>query len=245
MANRIWLHHFGQGIVRTPGDFGSRGEPPTHPELLDWLATEVVRSGWSLKHLHRLIVLSSTYRQSSREHPEALRVDPDNTLLSRFPRRRLDFEATRDALLAVSGTSLESTIGGPSVQGILTPGSRKRTLYGWVDRLHVPGLYRTFDFPSPDASSAQRDRTTVAPQALFFLNHPFVLHSARALLARPEVRGADAEGRVDRLYQLCFGRPPSAAEVALALGFVRAGQAGDWERYAQALLLTNELVFVD
>jgi hypothetical protein len=147
--------------------------------------------------------------------------------------------------LAVSG-SLEPGIGGPSVQGILAPGSRKRTLYGWVDRLHVPGLYRTFDFPSPDASSAQRDWTTVAPQALFFLNNPFVLHSARGLLARPEVQGAgDVPLRVDRLYRLCFGRPVSAEEVALAREFVRGGQPVEWERYAQALLLTNEFVFVD
>src|SRR5262249_34827372 len=153
------------------------------------------------------------------EHPEARRLDPDNALLAHFPRRRLDFEATRDAFLAVSGY-LESTIGGPSGQGILAPGSRKRTLYGWVDRLPGPRLYRTFDFPSPDSSSAQRDRTTVAPQALFFLNNPFVLHSARALLARPEVHGADVDGRVDRLHRLCFGRPPGAAEVALAREFV-------------------------
>jgi hypothetical protein len=243
LVNRVWLHHFGQGLVRTPGDFGTRGEPPTHPELLDWLAREFVDAGWSLKHLHRLILLSAAYRQASTGHAETARVDPDNRLLARFPRRRLDFEATRDALLAVSGR-LEPTIGGPSVQGILSPGSRKRTLYGWVDRLHVPGLYRTFDFPSPDAASAQRDRTTVAPQALFFLNNPFVLHSARALLGRPEVqREADPARRVDRLHRVCFGRPPTAEEAALAKEYL--GPAGGWDRYAQALLLTNEFVFVD
>jgi cytochrome c553 len=270
LVNRLWQHHFGQGLVRTPGDFGTRGEVPTHPELLDWLAAEFVHSGWSMKHLHRLILLSAAYRQSSgmgngewgignedkaegkgsgssSSSPHSAFPIPHwgDALLARFPRRRLDFEATRDALLAVSG-SLDSTIGGPSVQGIFSPGSRKRTLYGWVDRLHVPGLYRTFDFPSPDASSADRDRTTVAPQALFFLNNPFVLSSARGLLNRPEVHGEKELGRrVDRLHRLCFGRAAGVEERALARQFLGASSTTAWERYAQALLLTNEFVFVD
>jgi hypothetical protein len=247
MVNRIWLHHFGTGLVKTPGDFGFRSEPPSHPELLDHLASTFMAGGWSVKKLHRLIMLSAVYQQKSNDRPEGVRVDPDNTLLWKMNRRRLDFEATRDALLAVAGR-LSRQVGGPSVSNITAPGATRRTLYGFLDRLNVPELYRTFDYPSPDATSPKRDSTTVAPQALFLMNNPFVIECARGLLHRPNVAGEkDLARRVARLYQLLYGREPAAEEVALAREFLAAGSgsAVAWERYGQALLLANEFVFVD
>ncbi|HMF17338.1 MAG TPA: PSD1 and planctomycete cytochrome C domain-containing protein, partial [Gemmataceae bacterium] len=177
LVNRVWLHHFGAGLVRTPADFGLRSDPPSHPELLDHLATTFMDDGWSIKKLHRRIMLSQAYQQKSDDRPECLAADPDNRLLWKMNRRRLDFEAMRDALLAVGG-KLDRRIGGPSVSNITAPGSTRRTLYGHLDRLNLPGLYRTFDFPSPDATSAQRDLTTVPQQALFMMNNPFVLECA-------------------------------------------------------------------
>jgi hypothetical protein len=233
MVNRLWQHHFGRGLVDTPGDFGLRSSPPTHPELLDWLAAELVDSGWDVKHLHRLISTSAAYRQSG--GPPS-KVDPENLLLGRFPRRRLSFEELRDSLLVVGG-NLDGRIGGPSVQGATNPGVRRRTLYSHVDRLSVPGLFRAFDFPSPDASSPRRDSTLVPQQALFLMNSPFALHAARGLARR-----ADGVERVKVLYRLCYGRAPSADEEKLAEAFT---SPADRERYAQALLLANEFSFVD
>jgi mono/diheme cytochrome c family protein len=241
LVNRVWMHHFGNGLVATPGDFGLRSQPPTHPELLDYLATWFVDNGWSLKKLHRHIMLSSAYRQASAERSDGRRLDPENALLWRMNRRRLDFEATRDSLLAVAGT-LDQTIGGPAIKDIL--GSNRRTLYGYVDRLNVPGLYRTFDFPSPDATSPRRDNTTVAPQALFLMNHPAVLRAAKKLLERPDVAAEkDTPGKVDRLYRILYGRAASERERTLAQEYLN--RDGAWERYAHALLLANEFVFVD
>jgi hypothetical protein len=246
LVNRVWLQHFGAGLVRTPSDFGLRSEPPSHPDLLDYLATSFMESGWSLKHLHRLILLSAVYGQRSDDRSDCSRVDPENVLLWKMNRRRLDFEASRDALLAVSGR-LKRMIGGPSVKDITATTANRRTLYGYLDRLNVPGLYRTFDFPSPDATSPQRDATTVPPQALFLMNHPFTLECARGLLRRPEIIGQEASVRIVRLHHLLFGRSPVSAEETLAREFLDA--CGDtpasWERYAQALLLANELVFLD
>jgi hypothetical protein len=245
LVNRVWGWHFGQGLVRTPSDFGTRSDPPSHPELLDHLAATFVADGWSVKRLHRRILLSAAYRQRSADRPDCRGADPENVLLWRMNRQRLDFEATRDALLAVAGR-LDGTVGGPSVADVLSPAARRRTLYGRLDRLSVPGLYRAFDFPSPDASSPRRDQTTVPQQALFLMNNPFVAECARGLLRRPEVAaegGVDA--RVRRLYRLAYGRAPAAEEAALAREYLGAGPAPAWERYAQALLLANEFVFVD
>jgi hypothetical protein len=240
-VNRVWLHHFGEGLVRTPGDFGLRGEPPTHPELLDYLANEFVRGGWSIKHLHRLILLSASYQQSC---AAANALDPENRLLGHANRRRLDFEATRDALLAVAGR-MDAKIGGPSARELLAPASTRRTLYGFVDRLQVPGLFRSFDFPSPDATSPQRDLTTTPPQALFLMNSPFVVECARGL-ARHVAVHADFKVRTEQMYLICFGRRPSLPELVLVSEFFshETGPAV-WERFAQALLETNEFVFVD
>jgi hypothetical protein len=245
LVNRVWMYHFGAPLVATPGDFGLRSDPPTNLDLLDHLAFQFTHAdGWSLKALHRRVMLSSAYRQSSADRPEARAVDPENTLLWRMNRRRLDFEALRDALLAVSGR-LDRTMGGPPVADLAAPASTRRTLYGKIDRLNLPGLYRTFDFPDPSATSPKRDATTVPPQALFLLNHPFTLAAAKALANRADVIcWTDLEARVDRLYHLLYGRAPTGEELDLARGFV-ADPEGGWERYAQALLMSNEFAFID
>jgi hypothetical protein len=245
LVNRLWLHHFGRGLVTTPSDFGLRSDPPSHPELLDHLATAFVEGGWSIKAMHRLIMGSAVYRQRDDDRPECRRIDPENTLLWRMVPRRLDFEATRDALLAVSGR-LNRTVGGPSVADLTSPAATRRTLYGHLDRLNVPGLYRTFDFPSPDATSPQRDATTVAPQALFLMNHPFGVECARRLVHRPDVAAEkDVVSKVTRLYRLLCGRPPRTVESQLAEEYLRDGGDVAWERYGQALLMSNEFVFID
>jgi hypothetical protein len=246
LVNRVWGWHFGQGLVRTPSDFGTRSDPPSHPELLDHLAATFVADGWSVKRLHRRILLSSAYRQRSDDRPDCRGTGPENMLLWRMNRQRLDFEATRDALLAVGGR-LDGTLGGPSVADVLGPAARRRTLYGRLDRLSVPGLYRAFDFPSPDASSPQRDQTTVPQQALFLMNNAFVAECARGLLRRPEIAAeTNTDARVRRLYRLAYGRAPAAEEAALAREYLGASPApAAWERYAQALLLANEFVYID
>ncbi|MEX0977472.1 MAG: DUF1553 domain-containing protein, partial [Pirellulales bacterium] len=155
IVNRVWLEHFGSALVRTPSDFGLRSQPPTHPALLDHLATSFIEHGWSLKWLHRQIVLSAAYAQTSAERPECAKIDPENTWLWRTNRRRLDFETTRDALLAVAGR-LDPSLGGPPIKEIFAPAATRRTIYGYIDRLNLPGIFRTFDFPNPDATSPER-----------------------------------------------------------------------------------------
>jgi hypothetical protein len=244
LVNRVWMHHFGTPLVATPGDLGLRSEPPTHPELLDHLAARFMDGGWSIKALHRQIVLSATYQQRSADRPEARGIDPENALYWRMNRRRLDLEAIRDAMLAVSGR-LDGRLGGPPMADLVESGANRRTLYGFLDRLNLPGLYRTFDFPDPNATSPKRDQTTVAPQALFLMNHPFAIDSARALLRRGDVigeRGDDA--KVARLYRVLYGRAPDADEAAMARAFLADG-SDPWLGLAQALLMTNEFVIVD
>jgi mono/diheme cytochrome c family protein len=247
LVNRVWMHHLGAPLVRTPSDFGLRSDPPSHPGLLDHLAAAFMNEGWSIKKLHRRIMLSHTYQQASDDRDPCRKVDPENLLLWKYARRRLDFEATRDTLLAVSGR-LNHTIGGPSDKDLTSPFSTRRTLYGFVDRLNLPGLYRTFDFPDPNATSPKRDPTTVAPQALFLMNHPFVLTVAKGVLSRPEIAGEpDLHRRVGRLYRLLYQRSPNADEVRLAEQFVASEHPVPeaWAKYVHALLIANEFVFVD
>ncbi|HYF00708.1 MAG TPA: PSD1 and planctomycete cytochrome C domain-containing protein [Planctomycetota bacterium] len=209
-VNRVWMHHFGQGLVRTPSDFGLRSEPPTHPELLDWLARRFVADGWSTKKLHRLIVASNAYRQQSGVHP----ADPEHRLLARFPRRRLDFEQTRDAVLAASG-ELDLALGGRPADLL---GSGRRTLYGFVDRLNLPSLYRVFDYTGADAHNPQRFVTTTPQQALFLMNSPFMLRQARAVAA--QAAGSDPDARLASVHRRLFGRAPTAVELARGRAFV-------------------------
>jgi hypothetical protein len=255
MVNRIWLHHFGAGLVRTPSDFGLRGEPPTHPELLDWLAATFMEGGWSIKKLHRLILLSSTYRQASGDDPRLLLIDPDNRLLARANRRRHDFEAMRDSLLTVAGR-LDAKMGGRPVELTMAPFSGRRSVYGFIDRQNLPGLFRTFDFASPDASSPQRFTTTVPQQALFLMNSPFVVEQAQHFIRRADVAGQTKdETKIERMYRLAYDRTAEADEIALGLRFLAEARKKDgekagvhlsaWEQYAQVLLLSNEFAFVD
>ena len=247
LANRVWMHHFGEPLVSTPSDFGTRSTPPTHPELLDYLATTLKAEGGSLKKLHRAIMLSSVYQQASFDRPACREVDPDNKLLWRAHRRRLDFEAMRDTLLAVSGR-LDGAMYGRPVDVANDPNNRRRTLYGLVDRQSLPGVYRAFDFASPDQSAERRPMTTVPQQALFGLNSPFMVEQAKALAARTEGTGA-AEERMIALYRLALARSPSPLEAQAGLRFIESTQAGSqltaWQQYAQVLLLTNEMMFVD
>lgn len=247
LVNRVWMHHFGAPLVRTPSDFGLRSDPPSHPALLDHLAATFMNGGWSMKQLHRRIMLSSAYQQSSEDRDDCRKLDPENVLLWKYPRRRLDFEATRDALLAVSGR-LNQGIGGPSFNELTASPSTRRTLYGFIDRLNLPGLYRTFDFPDPNATSPKRDGTTVAPQALFLMNHPFVQDAAKAVLKRPDIATEpDASRRVEHVYRVVYQRKPDADESSLATKFfgVAPVPAVAWERYVHALMIANEFAFID
>ena len=219
LVNRVWMYHFGAPLVRTPGDFGVRSEPPTHPELLDWLASRFVREGWSVKKLHRWIMLSSAYGQSTANNPAAAKIDPANQLLWRMNRRRLDFEATRDTLLAVSGR-LDAKLGGRPVDITVDPSPPRRTIYGFVERQNLPGLFRTFDFASPDTTSPQRFTTTVPQQALFMMNSPLLLQLATNFAARTDAASPD-EKRVRLLYRNAFQREPDIDEVQAALRFVQ------------------------
>jgi hypothetical protein len=220
MVNRIWLGYFGQGIVRTPSDFGIRTEAPPQRDLLDYLAASLMENGWSLKGLHRSILLSSTYRQAADDHPEHAIRDPDNHHLWKSNRRRLDFEALRDTLLAVGG-NLDLQMGGRAVEITGAEPAPRRTVYGFIDRQNLPGLFRTFDFANPDTTSPQRFTTTVPQQALYLMNNPFVIRQARHLMNRPEVTSTETDtARVRVLYQLLYQRDPDPVELRLGLGFV-------------------------
>lgn len=253
LVNRVWLNHFGKGLVDTPSDFGVRTDPPSHPELLDYLAARFMDEGWSIKSLHKWIVLSKMYQLSSAENLRAREIDPDNRLLATAPRRRLDFEALRDSVLAAAGT-LDPTMGGRAVDIVSDKNVRRRTLYGFIDRQNLPSLFRTFDFASPDATSPQRYQTTVPQQALFMLNSPFLLNQAKALMTRPEIAQAnDPIAKIQALHRVLYARAADEEEVQLGDSFVRTAlveenqpnQLSAWERYGQALLLANEFLFVD
>jgi len=237
LVNRAWLWHLGKGLVATASDFGLRSDPPTHPELLDYLACEFIESGWSLKTLHRRIMLSSTYQQRSLPRPLGLEHDPENQLWWRFNRQRLDFESMRDSLLAVAG-ALDPRIGGPAAPITERPFSKRRTVYGFIDRQNLDGVYRTFDFAVPDATSARRFVTTVPQQALFLLNSPFLHEQARRIASSIELEssqgsavppsgsaGDSAEG-VRSLYRRVLGRLPEPDELSLGVEFVRRQTAG-------------------
>ncbi len=218
-VNRVWLHHFGSALVRTPSDFGTRADPPTNPELLDYLASEFMRNGWSTKELHRAIMLSSTYRQMSSENEKGMAVDPGNQLYWHMNRRRLDFEATRDTLLAVSG-NLNLNEGGRGDEITASPYPVRRSVYAFIERQNLPGLFRTFDFASPDTTSPQRFNTTVPQQALFLINSPFIIEQTKDFIA-PELHVRRFEDRVNELYHTAFQRDPTAEELNLARNYIQ------------------------
>ena len=238
IANRVWQWHFGQAIVRTVSDFGTRSEPPTHPEMLDWLATSLMDNGWSLKKLNKLIVMSATYQQESRATPAGMKSDPTNQWLWRANVQRLDFEQVRDSLLAF-GTKLDLTMGGQPFALAAGNGSGKgryaadldsmkgstnrRTVYAFIDRSALPEMFNTFDFANPDMSTGERIMTTVPQQALFMMNSPFLIEQVKNILARPDIAAAtnDAE-KVRLIFRTLFQRAPRPEELKLAEQFLTA-----------------------
>jgi hypothetical protein len=252
LVNRLWQQHFGTGLVATASDFGRLGEPPSHPELLDWLARRLIEERWELKPIHRLIMTSATYRQSAL-HPgteTARRNDPHNRWLWRMAIRRLDADQVRDTVLAVSG-ALDTTQGGPSVDAMLP----RRSVYTKLIRYSPEPLLQAFDAPDGFVSTPQRDTTTTATQALQLLNGPWSLDRAEALAMRLD-HLADGPSRIAAAYRLVLGRPPDAIETAAALRFLRQqparGSAGSRPASEQALvdfchvlLNSNELIYID
>jgi hypothetical protein len=254
IVNRVWAQHFGRGLVSTVSDFGRQGERPSHPELLDDLALRFLENGGSLRWLHRELVLSATYRQQSTGGAGSS-TDPDNRWLGRMPRRRLDVEAWRDAILA--GTDqLDSRVGGPSI-ALEAPANNRRTLYGTVGRHEQNEMLKLYDFPEPSTHSPNRVPTTTPLQQLFVLNSPFVERCAAALadMAAKPSSGAETPAttgqRIEKCYQHLVQRKPTAAEVSLGVQFLGNSVAGGsseadaWKLYALALLSLNEVMFVD
>jgi hypothetical protein len=238
MVNRIWQHHFGEGIVRTPGNMGQLGARPTHPKLLDFLAHRFIQSGWSIKAMHRAIMLSAAYQQGSAAAPETLKADPENRLFGRMNCRRLEAEEVRDALLAVAGR-LDPALGGRASQDFMRP---RRTLYLMTIRSDRSTFRELFDAADSTTIIDKRGESTVAPQALFLLNHPFTLEQAKAVAERVRQKASrDSQEIIQRLYVLLYGRMPVAREEEIGRAAVRQG----WEAYCQVLLCANEFIMVD
>ena len=266
MANRIWQRHFGEGIVRTPDNFGRMGERPTHPELLDWLAARFVENGWSVKKLHREILLSSAYRMSSAASAEAVEKDPENKLFSRFNRRRLDVEEIRDGLLAIDG-SLDYEVGGTMQQGFGTDGEnsqsrlsvnpdkvKRRTVYVPLRRANLPALLNLFDFGDATTTTGKRAVTNVAPQALFMLNSEFLGERSSNLAARILKDNATGAERMEAAYLQTVNRQPAAEEVDAGLTYVAGftgkypgekAEAAAWQSLIRALMASNDFIYVD
>jgi hypothetical protein len=237
MVNRVWAWHFGKPLVSTPSDFGVQGEKPTHPQLLDDLSARFIENGYSLKWLHREIVLSATYCQSSRPREDAAHVDPSNRLLCRMNPRRLDIEAYRDCLLQASG-SLDERFGGPSMD-LDQPGSTRRTIYGRIGRERLSTMLQLYDFPSAAIHSPQRESTISPLQQLFVMNSTFLQDRAAALVGRVE-QEHDNNAKIRTMHRRLFGREPSEHELRLGERFLETSSLA---QYAQALLATNEVIF--
>jgi hypothetical protein len=245
IVNRVWRHHFGRGIVANPSEFGSLGEAPTHPELLDDLAADFIKHNWSFKWLHREILLSSPWQQDSRA-PASEKADPENRSFSRMLLRRLEIEPWRDAMLAASGL-LDRKIGGPS-ETLSSEKNVRRTLYGTVYRDEIDPMLRINDFPEASTHSPARQETSTPLQMLFSLNSTFIQQQADALARRvTENTPPELAPRLRRAYAFTLQREPTKPELALAAKFF-AGRETDsaaWSEFAQALLASNELLFLD
>jgi hypothetical protein len=295
IVNRVWMHHFGEGFVRTPDDLGNQAENPSHPELLDYLSSYLMEQGWSLKKLHRLIMLSKVYQESSYTVPAHAVIDPDNRLLWRANVRRLDFEAMRDSLLVMAG-KLDPQVGGQPVNLTEEPYSYRRSIYGYIDRGNLPELMSHFDFSNPEAPNSKRTATIVPQQALFLMNSPMAIDTARSIIKQPSMaRATTARDGIFAIYRIVLGRSPRAEEMPVAYDFIgkegreesrvqlaakemtekaakkeeeRAKRAGQmvnnelssiqnegetierkplttWETFAHALLLSNEMAYVN
>jgi hypothetical protein len=276
IVNRVWLWHFGEGLVRTPDNFGRLGEAPTHPELLDWLAGWFVEHGWSIKALHRLLLTSSAYQMTTAYDAEAATRDPDNRLWWRFNRRRLDAEELRDAILATSGrldlapggsllvTKNREYVAGTASVNPTSYASRRRSIYLPVVRSALYDVFQAFDFPDPSVLMGRRDRTTVAPQALFMLNSTLVLEESRVWaerLLKDQAEESDAadSARLNALYRAALGRPAKDEERVRAGEFLSASEwrwrehgvdapearLRAWGGLCRTIWGSNEFVFVD
>ena len=265
MVNRVWQWHFGTGLVDSPNDFGRNGSPPSHPELLDWLADEFVKGGWSVKHLHRLVMASATYRQASTANPAGLAKDADSRLLWRFPARRLEAEAIRDTMLAVSGR-LNLEMGGrgfdlfksrgglsgfPPIESF-GPAGRRRMIYAHKVRMEKEDVFGAFDCPDAGQSMARRRQSTTPLQALNLFNSPFTMDEAAAFAARVEAglprpaTGVDASSgrirmQIDRTFRLAYGRPPEDAEAGDAEAVVREHGLAT---LCRVIFNSNEFLFI-
>jgi len=245
IVNRVWKHHFSNAIVRTPSDFGIRGDKPTHPDLLDWLASRFIEDGWSIKALHRRILLSATYRQGSGLRKKNYLEDPQNLLLWRVTPIRLEFEAMRDSMLQAAGR-LDRNMGGASVDIFKRPFSNRRTVYKFIDRQNLPATLRNFDFAIPDSTSPGRYKTTVPQQALYLMNGPFAQEQAKKVVELPLYSGVSDPGKkITLLYRYIYARRPDPEEMALALEYLRENTPERWINYVKTLLLANEFVFLD
>jgi hypothetical protein len=271
MVNRIWQHHFGRGIVATPSNFGLRGDPPTHPELLDWLASRFVVSGWSVKAIHREILLSRTYQLASDSDMHNAAIDPDNRWLWRFPPARLDAESIRDAMLAVAGNLDENFPGAhpfPPIETwrwtqhdafkVVYP-SNHRSVYLMTQRLLKHPYLAIFDGPDTNVSTEGRSRSTVPLQALFLMNNPFVQEQSARFARRLIASSAEPMPRIELAYQLAWSRPPTSDEVDRGLRFLRkcstaletaripdvSREMEAWTSLAKVMLTANEFLYVD
>lgn len=271
IVNRVWQHHFGEGLVRSPDNFGKLGDRPSHPELLDWLASKFIEEGWSFKKLHRLILSSAVYQMSSAAHPEAFLIDPDNRLLSRYPRRRLEAEAIRDGILAVSG-KLDRTLGG----SLLYNGNfsyvstnpttdqqrydhNRRSVYIPIIRGVLFDFFQAYDFPEPSVPNGKRATTVVSSQTLFMLNNPFVEKQARELATRLISQSASIEDRLQKVYELAFCRSITSEEIAKVKSSLQEwdrklearekdGKKRElevWTFFCKTLFATNEFIYLD
>jgi hypothetical protein len=225
MVNRIWQHHFGDGIVSSADDFGTMSDAPSHQELLDYLSVVFMQKGWSVKTMHKLIMMSAVYQRKSETNDAYAKIDPGNRLLWRYNMRRLDFEALRDSLLYI-GKELDTTQGGQAVNILSEPYSKRRSVYGFIDRRNLPEMMNHFDFANPAMPAGKRHETTVPQQALFMMNSPLMIDVARKLLAREEMAQAkNDEQRIHALYWMIFQRPAKDEEKALGLKFLEAADA--------------------
>jgi cytochrome c553 len=252
LVNRVWQHHFGNAIVRSPSNFGTLGEKPTHPLLLDWLAATFVESGWSIKQLHRGIMTSAAYQMSSDYNEASFAADGDNRFVWRMSPRRMDVESWRDSLLYVTA-ELDLTLGGPSIENIQS--SNRRTLYAKVsrngDQFASDEFLRLFDFPLMRATVANRPRSIVPQQFLFAMNSSFMIDRAKGLAERLRTESGDDNSKVRSAYQRLYGREPTGEELRLAVEYLsqEAGDSSDgdlsrWTQYAQVLLSSNEFMYI-
>jgi len=264
MANRIWQGHFGDGIVRTPDNFGKLGDRPSNPELLDYLARQFMENGWSVKKMHRLIMLSQTYQMSAEYDLAKKEKDPEDRLVSRFPRQRLSIEEIRDAFLAIGG-DLDLTMGGTLDPGVGTDGetsssrismnpesTNRRSIYLPLRRSNLPTLYMLFDFGDATSPEGKRNPTTVATQALFVMNSPMVDREAKALADKVLAQNKTDTRRLEEAYVAILDRRPDPSEIDMGLTYMQnlrrkwkdINEEKAWQSFCHALMASNEFIYV-